>query len=123
MHPALTLCLRAPRLYTTSFECGGGVEWSMRTTPWRHIWLLLGLIEAAVAVKCYYCTSMLNSDVEDDAKTAMKKLVYENYNLPPTHELCSLPDDIEFRIVPHCSKRSILGVIVPLEPATVVEKR
>ncbi|CAJ0955996.1 unnamed protein product, partial [Mesorhabditis belari] len=60
---------------------------------------LFTLPHLIVSTRCYFCTSMLSSDIDDSAKEAMKNLVYTNFNPPPTHELCALSDDIEFRIV------------------------
>uniref|UniRef100_A0A914XDI6 Protein quiver n=1 Tax=Plectus sambesii TaxID=2011161 RepID=A0A914XDI6_9BILA len=53
------------------------------------------------AIECYGCATSLPATTDFEAKTAMKLLIKNNYNLPEVHKVCSEPGDQEFPTIPH----------------------
>ncbi|CAJ0606965.1 unnamed protein product [Cylicocyclus nassatus] len=51
--------------------------------------ILLSTLNGARMLSCYHCISQLPLEgVEDDARLALKQLVFQRYNVPPSHEYC-----------------------------------
>ncbi|KAF7636732.1 hypothetical protein Mgra_00003914 [Meloidogyne graminicola] len=53
-----------------------------------------------VALICYSCTTTLNSNVEENAKIALRIFLNSVYELPPVSRFCNMEDDIEFKTIP-----------------------
>ncbi|EYC16686.1 hypothetical protein Y032_0033g2786 [Ancylostoma ceylanicum] len=59
--------------------------------------IILSTLNGALMLSCYHCISQLPLDgIEDDARLALKRLVFQRYNVPPSHEFCDDADTYDF---------------------------
>ncbi|WKX94566.1 hypothetical protein Q1695_011669 [Nippostrongylus brasiliensis] len=50
---------------------------------------VLSTLELVLMLSCYHCVSQLPLEgIDDDARLAFKELVFQRYNVPPSHEFC-----------------------------------
>ncbi|KAK6737158.1 hypothetical protein RB195_019698 [Necator americanus] len=59
--------------------------------------LILSTLNGVRMLSCYHCISQVPLDgIEDDARLALKRLIFERYNVPPSHEFCDDANTYDF---------------------------